>query len=107
VIRGLLVLFIIYVVLVISALADCLGGERPPRRLPRFAWALAILFVPVVGAIMWFTTGRPGRPESRPGGTGAHLPPAPTGSQKAPDDDPEFLAELARRLKKKEEDGGK
>lgn len=103
-IRGLLVLFIIYVVLVISALADCLGGERPPRRMPRFGWALAILFVPVVGAVMWFATGRPGRPDPLPG---AHLPPAPSGGRKAPDDDPEFLAELARRLKKKEEDGGK
>ncbi|GIG68721.1 PLD nuclease N-terminal domain-containing protein [Phytomonospora endophytica] len=103
-IRGLLVLFIIYVVLVISALADCLGGERPPRRLPRFAWALAILLVPVVGAVMWFATGRP-RAETRPG---PHLPPpAASGGQKAPDDDPEFLAELARKLKKKEEDGGK
>ncbi|MEV0645753.1 PLD nuclease N-terminal domain-containing protein [Phytomonospora sp. NPDC050363] len=102
-IRGLLVLFIIYVVLVISALADCLGGERRPRHLPRFAWALTILLVPVVGAVLWFATGRP-RAATGPGPQAA---PPSTRTQKAPDDDPEFLAELARRLKKKEEDGGK
>lgn len=80
--------------LVIAAIADCLGGENEPRRLTRRLWAAIILLLPIVGPIAWFTSGRPRSAERRPR-------PRP---KLAPDDDPEFLRDLERRLRE-EEDG--
>lgn len=96
-IRILLFLFIVYVVGVISALADCLGGEHPPRHLPRFAWSIAIVVLPYAGAVLWFVYGRPRAPHDLDA-----EPPPPPRTTPAPDDDPAFLAELARRLRKRE-----
>lgn len=94
-IRVALFMFIVYVALVISALADCLGGELPPKHLPRPLWALVILAVPLIGAILWFATGRP-KPLF---GGGAETPAPPPRTTRAPDDDPEFLRDLDRKLK--------
>ena len=51
------------------------------RGVPRWAWMLIIVFVPVLGSILWLTVGR---------GRGIRTV--------APDDDPEFLAELGKLL---------
>jgi hypothetical protein len=60
------------------------------RVLRKFLWIILILVLPVIGALLYLTIGRPiGKPE-------------PT--QIAPDDDPEFLRRLAERLKKDETD---
>jgi Phospholipase_D-nuclease N-terminal len=78
------------------ALISCLSVEdkRQIRAMPRFAWVMAILLVPLVGAIAWFVFGRPlptgaPRPGWRPSG-GPLEPPR----RRAPDDDPEFLRSL-------------
>ena len=52
--------------------------------MPRWLWMVAIVLLPGVGALGWFTLGRP-----RSGG--------PDGGQRrtiAPDDDPDFLRRL-------------
>lgn len=64
------------------------------RLLPKFAWVLLCLFVTPVGGILYLTLGRP------LGGT-------ESGTRRrtvAPDDDPQFLRDLSRRLRR--EDGG-
>lgn len=78
-------------------LIDCLRSERSDvRSLPKPAWLLIIIFLPLVGAVLWFTLGRPRYsaqgPVSRP-------------TVLAPDDDPEFLRNLdvARRQRTEEE----
>lgn len=92
--------FLANLVLLIAAVADCLGGESKPRRAPRGVWVAFIVLVPIVGGIMWFTSGRPRR---HPGGGTRPAPGRrPNPSPLAPDDDPEFLADLERRLR---EDG--
>lgn len=84
------------VLLAAVALISCLSVEdkRQIRGLPRFAWVIAILLVPLVGALAWFVFGRPlpaARAGSgwRPSGGGAEAP-----GRRAPDDDPEFLRSL-------------
>jgi hypothetical protein len=54
------------------------------RTLPRWAWALVILLVPVLGPVAWLSIGRPR--ESR-----RSAPPPPKRRTIAPDDDPDFL----------------
>ena len=57
------------------------------RRMPRWAWATAVISLPLAGAVGWLLLGRPNaeslgkkkRPERRP---------------TAPDDDPDFLRGL-------------
>ena len=72
------------VVFTIYAVVDCALFDRMRiRGLPRGWWIVVILFVPVIGAIMWFVIGR-GR-ASRTLGAGQAI---------APDDDAEFLRRL-------------
>jgi hypothetical protein len=55
------------------------------RVLAKGIWILLILFVPVIGALLYLTIGRPiGKPVT---------------TQIAPDDDPDFLRKLAEKLK--------
>ncbi|MGH3658499.1 MAG: PLD nuclease N-terminal domain-containing protein [Micromonosporaceae bacterium] len=93
--RLLLLLLLVHLVLAFAAIVDCLGGERRPQRLSRFTWTLLILFGLLAGPVCWFLYGRPGRklalPWRLPG------PPPHPPRQVAPDDDPEFLADLERR----------
>lgn len=66
---GLLVLVQIYSVFEAA-------GTRSPRLMPRWAWVLVTLVVPVIGPALWFGGGRPPRRYRRP---------------PAPDDDLGFL----------------
>ncbi len=98
--RVLLFLFMAHLALIIAAVADCLGGEHAPRKLTRAWWVLIILLVPIAGAILWFTVGRarPPRPQPGQGRHGNAGPRNPKGPV-APDDDPDFLRDIDRRLR--------
>jgi hypothetical protein len=95
------VLFVLDLVVMISALVDCLcTDEHTVRHLPKVGWVLVILLVSPVGGIVWFLAGRPQhRPAPRhhhwrPGsGFPEYERPRP---RRAPDDDPAFLAGLGR-----------
>ena len=52
------------------------------RLMPRWLWAVAVIFLPGVGAVAWLLFGRPTRASRH------RRPP------KAPDDDPDFLRRL-------------
>jgi hypothetical protein len=100
-IRAFVFLVLAHLALVIAAVADCLGGEHAPRKLTRAWWVAIIVLVPIVGGILWFSIGRarPPRPQPGPGrGTGARGPRNPQGPI-APDDDPDFLRDIDRRLR--------
>ena len=58
------------------------------RNLPRWAWVVVILLFPIFGPIAWLAAGRPKAP------TGPGVGVRPDGRVLAPDDDPEFLAEI-------------
>jgi phospholipase D-like protein len=93
-----------YLGLTVYSVIDCLQTPTPElHRLSRARWITVIILVPILGAVGWLVTGRPGR--------GRHER-APSGPERAagygwtaegvaehpigPDDDPDFLAGLGR-----------
>ncbi|MFG3438059.1 PLDc N-terminal domain-containing protein [Nonomuraea sp. NPDC047897] len=71
--------------------------EEDVRNAPKALWLLLVALLPLVGGLFWLVRGRPQtaavagvrRQPEQP------RPPAPKG----PDDDPEFLRELDRRMR--------
>jgi hypothetical protein len=68
--------------------------EAEVRGLSKFGWILAVLLTFWIGALLWLVFGRPR-------GAGS-VPPAPPKSPQGPDDDPEFLRNIERRLRDEE-----
>ncbi|BDZ51771.1 hypothetical protein GCM10025867_40120 [Frondihabitans sucicola] len=80
-VKGLFILIVAAVAFVIYALIDCLFTERYRfRALNKPIWALVIVILPLVGALLWFGLGRRSR-----GASNRRVV--------APDDDPDFLGE--------------
>lgn len=90
----------IVVVLFVYGLIDCIRSEqRDVRTFPKAAWVLIIVLLNVVGVILWFLFGRPQYSEKasvpRGGSSPSRQVPSSYGRPTAPDDDPEFLRNLA------------
>jgi hypothetical protein len=98
--------------LIVIALIDCLSAEEHQiRALPRVVWVFLILLFSPIGGIAWFVAGRP-----EPDAALAPATPTPASRRQtgvsepaprrelAPDDDPEFLAQLAARSRRQEEE---
>ncbi len=100
-------LFLADLALLVIALIDCLAAEEfQLRALPKVVWVFIILLFSPVGPIVYLVAGRPERAASKTGrvwAPGAGFPererPGVGRRSGAPDDDPEFLGELARRNK--------
>ncbi|WP_433076210.1 PLD nuclease N-terminal domain-containing protein [Dactylosporangium sp. CA-052675] len=103
-------LFLIDLVMLVWALIDCLStDEYLVRNLPKVAWVFIILLFSPVGWIAWFVAGRPQQAATaragaqwRPG-NGFPENDRPRARQLAPDDDPEFLRNLAKTRRADEE----
>src|SRR4051812_45881954 len=102
--------FLVDLVMLVVALIDCLStDEYLVRNLPKVAWVFIILLFSPVGWIAWFVAGRP--QQAARAGAGARWSPGagfpedqrPSTRQVAPDDDPDFLRNLARTRKADEE----
>ena len=79
------ILGVAVVVFTVYAIVDCALFDRTRiRGIARGWWILVILFVPVIGGVLWFVIGR-GR-ANRVGRSGRRTV--------APDDDTEFLRQL-------------
>jgi len=97
--------YAIPIVLVIYAIVDCLQTpDTELRGLPRLAWLVLILFLPIGGSVAWLLAGRARGGAERPrlawpaGPTsGGSESQGPARRVAAPDDDPEFLSQLGRR----------
>lgn len=72
------------------------ANKQEVRLLPKWAWILLCLLVPFFGGLLYLMVGRPLR-------TG---PAAPKGKKRviAPDDDPTFLRDLSKKIRKDDED---
>lgn len=82
-VRVYIVVGLIIVALSIYAAIDTLMTDRSRvRGLPKTLWVIIILFLPVIGVILWFTIGKD-RGKAKE-----------VKRQTAPDDDPEFLRRL-------------
>jgi hypothetical protein len=84
----------IVILLVIFSVVDIAVLERSRVRfLPKLAWIVLVVVLPIAGPVIWFIVGR-GRP-----GEGLAPPTAPTTGRLgpiAPDDDADFLGRLNR-----------
>ena len=92
-----IVIFVFYVfVLVFAASAE----PTTVRNLPKWAWILILVLFPVIGGIAYLVFGRP--LSAGPGSSDSFRfrgqAPKPRTGPVAPDDDPEFLRSLERRL---------
>ncbi|MER7500775.1 PLD nuclease N-terminal domain-containing protein [Nonomuraea pusilla] len=67
--------------------------EDDVRNVPKPLWVLIVVVVPFLGGLVWLIKGRP-----RAARAAWPVPPGP-GMPKGPDDDPEFLKELERRMR--------
>jgi hypothetical protein len=65
------------------------------RLLPKWLWVALCAIVPFFGGLLYLMVGRPLRKE--PGGLGGK------GKVIAPDDDPNFLRDISKKMKKDEE----
>ncbi|MHB1170974.1 MAG: PLDc N-terminal domain-containing protein [Lacisediminihabitans sp.] len=90
-VRVYLVVGLVAVAFTIYAAIDCLmtDGSRA-RGIPKPLWILVILFIPIIGAVLWFTLGK-----DRSTGRGQVR-------QLAPDDDPAFLKQLGQEKAQQE-----
>ncbi len=95
------VLVPIVILLMIFSVVDIAVLERSRVRfLPKLAWIVLVLVLPIVGPVIWFVVGR-GRPGE--GYTVASTAPAPRRlGPIAPDDDPDFLGRLHREQEQEE-----
>jgi hypothetical protein len=106
--------FLLYCILDVALTSD----DRV-RNLPKLAWLLLVVLVPVVGGVVWLVAGRPASNGRTPGGHGslprpgasahpANRPrrapgsgsPRPSRAPRGPDDDPEFIKQLERRIRR-------
>lgn len=113
---GRVVLFLLWVVLTLYALVDCIRtpSDSMPGKLPKVLWILLILLITPIGPIAWIVVSRVAAAEAKGGrfepsiwSSKDHVPMS-FGRQKksdtprAPDDDPEFLEEVSRKLRDKQ-----
>ncbi|MCK2214655.1 PLDc N-terminal domain-containing protein [Actinomadura sp. ATCC 31491] len=67
--------------------------EDEVRNVPKALWIMVVVLIPLVGGLVWMARGRPRAP--RQAWPVTHGP----GMPKGPDDDPDFLRDLDRRLR--------
>ena len=72
--------------------------DEEVRNLPKVLWVIVVVFVFAAGGLLWLLLGRP-RAHPVAGGPGASGRPA---APRGPDDDPEFLRSLDRRLREED-----
>ncbi|MFI6906757.1 PLDc N-terminal domain-containing protein [Nonomuraea sp. NPDC050394] len=79
--------------------------EDEVRNVPKTLWVLVIILVPVVGGLLWFLLGRPvrgGAAEDGPPRMPRRPAPPRQDPPKGPEDDPEFLRDLDKRMRGEE-----
>lgn len=91
-IRTLIFLFAVWLLFTVFVTVFAASAKKNEvRNLPKWAWILVCLFVPIIGGLLYLVLGRPaGRPKQRFGNT----------KIVAPDDDPTFLRDLSDKLEK-------
>lgn len=93
--RGLVVGVVLLVAITLYSVFDCAARPRDQiAALPKWAWILVILLLPLIGAGLWFLIGR----RRADGSLGVRRTTAPS----APDDDLDFLRRIADDVEQKQ-----
>ncbi|MFN8074905.1 MAG: PLD nuclease N-terminal domain-containing protein [Kineosporiaceae bacterium] len=91
--------------LLVFCVVDCVQTPaEATRNLAKGWWLVLIVVMPLVGGIAWLVAGRPQRaaasgapwPSTRTAGFPEYERPGRSRAPLAPDDDPEFLAQISR-----------
>lgn len=101
-----LLMSIVSLVLAVVAVVQILGTEDLRiRNLPRIAWLLLVVFVPLAGSLAWFFAGRKpaGGQVARPQAPGAQFPEYDRPGR-AVNPNPEKDAEFLRRVRARAEE---
>jgi hypothetical protein len=98
-VRTLLFIFAVWLLFTVFVTVFAASAKKNEvRNLPKWAWIVICLFVPVVGGLLYLVLGRPiGGPKNRFGRT----------KIVAPDDDPTFLRDLSDKLEKEKPEAQK
>ncbi|GAA2061986.1 hypothetical protein GCM10009722_23110 [Williamsia deligens] len=100
--EGVPYLGLITVLVMIVALVDIVGGDESAiRGLPRSAWILLVVAVPLVGSVVWVIAGRPRAAFSGRVGGGVADHPA---TEKSDGPDPVDEAEFRRQVRERAEE---
>jgi hypothetical protein len=67
--------------------------EDEVRNVPKALWIIIVIVLPLLGGMIWMARGRPRAPRQA-----WPVTPGP-GMPKGPDDDPDFLRDLERRMR--------
>jgi hypothetical protein len=98
---GMAVLPILVLLIMIGALIDIiLRSEWQVKHIHKFGWILLVIFLPLIGSVLWFTLGREypaPAPRTHTGGGRYHGQAQPTGFER-PKSTEEQLAELDREI---------
>lgn len=79
--------------IIIYSLIECAQTDKyRVRSIPKGAWLLVILLLPVIGGLLWLFFGRPKKASNDAGSTRG----------RGPDDDPQFLRNLEERRRQQE-----
>ncbi|MEL0316940.1 MAG: PLDc N-terminal domain-containing protein [Aquiluna sp.] len=89
---GFLLIWMVFTT-VFAASAD----KNEVRSLPKWLWVLLCLLVPFFGGLLYLMVGRPPK-RGDEGGLGGR------GKTLAPDDDPNFLRDLNKKMRKKDDE---
>ena len=95
-VRTLIFIFAVWLLFTVFVTVFAASAKKNEvRNLPKWAWIVICLFVPIVGGLLYLVLGRPiGGPRNRFGKT----------KIVAPDDDPAFLRDLSEKLEKEKPD---
>ncbi|MBM7280578.1 PLDc_N domain-containing protein [Gordonia rubripertincta] len=95
---------LIYLVILVIALIDIINtDDAAVRGLPKFAWVILVVMLPLVGALVWLAVGRPTadeRPHRQDTGANSEFPEYDHPGRYIPQDpeaDREFLQQLRDR----------
>ncbi|MDG2497546.1 MAG: PLD nuclease N-terminal domain-containing protein [Aquiluna sp.] len=81
---------------IFTAVFAASADKTEVRLMPKWLWVLLCVFLPFFGGLLYLMVGRPLRPNLGPsGGKGRVI---------APDDDPNFLRDISKMMRKKDED---
>jgi hypothetical protein len=98
-VRTLIFIFAVWLLFTVFVTVFAASAKKNEvRNLPKWAWIVICLFVPIIGGLLYLVLGRPiGGPKNRFGKTKII----------APDDDPIFLRDLSDKLEKEKPEAQK
>lgn len=98
---------LIYLVILVIALIDIITtDDAAVRGLPKFAWVVLVVILPLIGALVWLAVGRPTadeRPRRQHSDAGSEFPEYDHPGRYIPQDpeaDREFLQQLRDRAER-------